>query len=493
MKSMLAREYPAWGRCARWAKQRAAATACALVSFTAIAAVPLSETPDDAARVAEGRAIYRGNRPFEQAPTLLGMPLPRTAGACASCHGAHGDGGAEGGVVVPAITRQRLVQATPSRPAYADSEQVVTALTQGRASDGRSLDAPMPRFVLSTREQQALTAYLRIVGTDDDPVAGVDAKRIVLGTVLPLDTVAGVAIRDALLQRMDRLNAAGGLFGRSLELEVVDAGADAASTVAAVDRLARSGRVFALVASLVPAPDADLRRTLTATDVAMVATLGVPTLPSNDPRISWLLPSLAEQVRSLASEMRRACPEDPSGATRVLYRRDAALAPATIELPDALWEAVADAAGVRRALQGPRTARTIALLPSDLVAVARNRLSTAGRTAPATCLGTLAALSGEAAGEASDLRELVALPMPPLPSNGDDDSRIALWPLLADSALVVTAEALARSGRQVDTTRLLAALETVHRFETRPGVSLDFSRRRRHGFDVSYLRYGGFP
>ena len=60
-------------------------------------------------------------------------------------------------------------------------------------------------------------------------------------------------------------------------------------------------------------------------------------------------------------------------------------------------------------------------------------------------LGTLAAVSGEAPSRAG-LRELVELPMPavPLSAGAGADSRAVLWPLLADSALAITVEALAR-------------------------------------------------
>ena len=102
------------------------------------------------------------------------------------------------------------------------------------------------------------------------------------------------------------------------------------------------------------------------------------------------------------------------------------------------------------------------------------------------CIGTLAAVSGESS-SATLVRELVALPMPSVPLNDGADARTALWPLLADSAMTVMAEALSRAGRQLDTERLVSALDTLQRFEPRPGLPVSFSARQRHGFDVSYL------
>ena len=476
-----------------------AAIVCLLLAADAATAASPSNPPDDAdaaTRVAEGRALYRGSHPFSQPPTLHGVALVGAANACAACHGARGEAGTEAGVAVPPIAWQRLMQATASRPAYADLAQVLLALADGRASDGRSLAAPMPRFALTPREQRSLAAYLGVLGTEADPVTGVDAQRVVLGSVLPLtgrQAAIGAAIRGALQQRIDRINVAGGVFGRRLELVVADAGPDATSAAAAVDALARSGRVFALVASLVPAPDAALRRTLAATDTAMIAMLGVPVAPSSDPRISWLLPSLAQQARALEAELRRACPAAADSATRVLYLRDGALGPAAIGLPGAQWQAVSDLASVRAALLPPRPARTIVLLPAPLAEVARGALVTAGGGAPVACLGMLAALSGEVAGDVPGVRVLVALPMPPVALDEGADTNATLWPLLADSALAVATEAMARAGRQLDTAKLVAALDTVHGFAPRPGLLLDFSRQRRHGFDVSYLWKEGSP
>ena len=131
-------------------------------------------------------------------------------------------------------------------------------------------------------------------------------------------------------------------------------------------------------------------------------------------------------------------------------------------------------------LRQPATStRTIVVLPASLARVAREAFSNSDH-----CLGTLAAISGEAP-SASRTRELVGLPMPPVLRDGAEGA--ALWPLLADSALAAAAEALARTGRQVETTRFVAALDTLHGFAPRPGLLLGFSPRQRNGFDVSYL------
>ena len=160
---------------------------------------------DSAELIAEGQAIYRGNTPLGQPPTLHGVPLQGSSASCASCHGARGAARTEGGVAVPAIQWQRLAQSTPARAAYANVARVLNAVVEGRTRKGRTLSAPMPRFILNAREQRALAAYLQVLGTEADPVTGVSESRIVLGTVLPqrgAQAAAGESIQAALQRRI---------------------------------------------------------------------------------------------------------------------------------------------------------------------------------------------------------------------------------------------------------------------------------------------------
>ena len=384
---------------------------------------------DSADLLAEGRAIYRGSTPLGQPPTLHGVALQGSSASCASCHGARGAARTEAGVAVPAIQWQRLAQATPARAAYTDMAQVLHAVAQGRTSDGRALNAPMPRFALTAKEQQALAAYLQVLGTEADPVTGVNGQRIFVGTVLPQtgpQAAAGTPIRAALERRIAAINAAGGIFGRQLELVVVDAGPDAASATRAAIELVGSSRVFALVASWGVLPTDALRQALARHDTAMVATLGMPLNPPRDPLLSWLLPSLHQQALELAAELQRVCPSGSDAtATRVLYLPDGTLgelgergAKARLNTPektvapaDLQWQAVTDAPGLRTALRQQPGTRTIVLLPAALAEIARAELAAQGQAGG--CLGTLAAVSGESSTAAS-VRELVALPMPPI-------------------------------------------------------------------------------
>jgi len=75
--------------------------------------------------------------------------------------------------------------------------------------------------------------------------------------------------------------------------------------------------------------------------------------------------------------------------------------------------------------------------------------------------------------------------MPLVGLRAGEESREALWTLLADVAATTMIEALSRSGRNVDGAALVGALHSLKRFEAAPGVTVSFSKRRRHGFEVS--------
>lgn len=458
-------------------------------------------TEPDEALWREGRQLYQGQRAFEAAPRLAGVALPNataagiatgttatgTAGtACHQCHGPRGEGRREGGVVAPAIQWQALHQTNARQPAYGDATEVLQAITAGIGRSAQPLQPPMPQFALSAREQQALLAYLRVLGTEADPVPGVNPTQVQVATVLPLtgpQAAVGQRVRDALLAHFAATNARGGIFGRRIELQVVDGGPHAASASRATLALLGAGaqQPFAVVGNLLADPDDALRNALAAQDLALVATLGLPLADSPLPQLTYLLPSVAGQVQLLAGELARQC-----GAGRpmlVLYPPGAAWAQAMGQGPQqgrpmqAL--AVANADELSAALRAWPAHDVVATLGGPLLAQVR-------AAARPRCLGTLAAVSGPApAAQAGAATEVVALPMPAWAAGAAGAD--SLWTVLADAAASVFEEALARSGRPLDRSRFQQALQSLHRFEPAPGLALTFTPSRRHGFDVTYL------
>ncbi|HSX62295.1 MAG TPA: SCO family protein [Tahibacter sp.] len=181
-------------------------------------------SPGDAAL---GRKLYRdgvlasGKSVTAQGPG--GIAIEGAAAACAGCHRRSGYGGIEGRAHVPPITASSLfaapeprrvdrfralfqeqlapdvlarLRASSARPAYS-AATFAQALSEGRASDGRALDALMPRYALSESDRANLAAYLATLGESS---AGVDAHELHFATIVS-DAVPP-AKRDAMLAVM---------------------------------------------------------------------------------------------------------------------------------------------------------------------------------------------------------------------------------------------------------------------------------------------------
>jgi mono/diheme cytochrome c family protein len=171
-----------------------ALSALLLASVPALAADALAGDP-----VALGRRLYREGIGVDGQPvtaTVQGdVPVTGAQLACAGCHKRSGLGASEGGaraliVTAPLLFGPRSEQPATllkGRPPYTD-QTLRPALEGGRASDGRALDALMPRYRLSDADRSALTAYLRLLGSAADP--GVSGTELELATIVSLDAPA---------------------------------------------------------------------------------------------------------------------------------------------------------------------------------------------------------------------------------------------------------------------------------------------------------------
>jgi hypothetical protein len=150
-------------------------------------------------RVDVGRRLYREGIGFDGEPvtaTVQGdVPVTGAQLACAGCHKRSGLGASEGGARALVVTAPvlfgpqsaRPATLLPGRPPYTN-ETLQRAIGAGRASDGRKLDALMPRYRLSKSDMSALTAYLRVLGTGTDP--GVSGTELELATIVSADAPA---------------------------------------------------------------------------------------------------------------------------------------------------------------------------------------------------------------------------------------------------------------------------------------------------------------
>lgn len=135
--------------------------------------------------------------------------------ACANCHRRSGFGSTEGTIFIPPIIGPYLFRAPAdnardlsvphfpgyhaTRPAY-DPDTLARAIRDGVASDGRPLNALMPRFDLDPSSMAALEQHLR--GLSAAPVPGVQDDALHFATVVTPDADPGAA--DAMVEIIER-------------------------------------------------------------------------------------------------------------------------------------------------------------------------------------------------------------------------------------------------------------------------------------------------
>jgi ABC-type branched-subunit amino acid transport system substrate-binding protein len=294
----------------------------------AAAAPAASVAVSPTALEAEGKRIYRtgagGAGP--EITALIGGEGGTEVGAaalpCAGCHGLDGRGRPEGGVVPSDLTWEALTRpyaAGPNggrrHPPY-DERTLKRAITLGIDAGGAPLQPAMPRYRLAQEQAAALIAYLRRLGNEIDP--GVAADRLRLGVLLPPGPES-----EEVRRRLDafaaRLAAAGGIYGRSLELRYLEAEppppeplppeapappppeAAAAARRAAVERFLAGSQVFALVASAFAGAERELAGLAAEQELPVVGAL-TASPPAGSPLnryVFYLQPGLAEQARAL--------------------------------------------------------------------------------------------------------------------------------------------------------------------------------------------------
>ena len=175
-------------------------------------------SPDAAAAVAVGRAIYRRGEGRSRHPITAVLapgedPVPAAILPCAGCHGRTGRGRPEGGVVPADLTPEvlgaprRAAVDRPGRPAYT-AALLQRAITLGFDAAGRPLAPTMPRFQMSLDDLAALVAYLPRLGHEAEPGLGDDEVRIAV--------VGSPAAQRAARAYFDAVARDGGVYRRRI-------------------------------------------------------------------------------------------------------------------------------------------------------------------------------------------------------------------------------------------------------------------------------------
>ena len=234
----------------------------------------------------QGRDIYRLGSALGE-PITIRMPgsdleMPAARFACMGCHGYRGEGALEGGVRVPPIYWRALTSDRDgwnrARTPYTE-ELLGRAIASGLNTAGQPLHRAMPRFRMSRPQLDALVAYLRVLNTEEDLETGVTATAVRFGA-------AGACARSRIEQVFARVNEAGGVYGRRVELPALNA----------------SEEPFALLAGFDRADPDELDERMERAGLPVVGSLGFasPDPPDANACVFHFVPSLADQARTLA-------------------------------------------------------------------------------------------------------------------------------------------------------------------------------------------------
>ncbi|MDN3224841.1 cytochrome c/ABC transporter substrate-binding protein [Pseudomonas nunensis] len=482
-----------------------------LASFSlSSSALPLS--PSESA----GKRLYREGLSGSGEPVMArvgaaDIVLPATSLPCANCHGADGQGRAEGGVRPPDLNWSRLSSVYGQQqingrdyPAYTEGT-LARAIQEGRDPGNNRLDPAMPRFVLSMKDQRDLSAYLKRLGEDRDP--GLNADSLHLGTLLPSQGPLrdeGATVAAVLQGSVARINEAGGIHGRTLRLTILDPGPDSASAELALDRLIEQEQVFALIAPLVPALDTELAARLERAGVPLIGPLSLLGTAQASRQIFEPLPGLREQLIALAdyaTDSLRVLP----GPTLIAYPDDPGQRLAAQSLGQYLqahaWQDVRLQAYDSAQDELPLGSRSVFYLGSGGgFSHLAERLQTAGQ------VPYLFAASNQVAGELlqvpSGFSRRVFLAYPFVPSDWTQSGRTALTLLRehqglggehavlqvgAFSSMLLFSEGMKQAGRDASREKLISALEGLHDFDTGLTPRISFGPGRRLGLNGAHI------
>ena len=280
----------------------------ALASAGAAPAVPLTPLEQHGKRVYLEGASPSG-KPIKALIGGADTPVDGTALPCVNCHASDGAGKPEGVVKPSNVTWPDLTKSYGHRreggrthPPY-DEQSFYDSITVGKDPAGNKLDPTMPRYLMPREDLVALLAYMKRIETDFDP--GLSPERLRIGTLLPQGGrlgELGQAMGAVLDARVAALNAAGGLYGRRVDLVRADLPDERAAALANAERLFREQEVFAVVSPIVSGIDDEVGQLAEAAKVPVVGpfTLRTQGTQQVNRQTFYLLPGLAEQTRVLA-------------------------------------------------------------------------------------------------------------------------------------------------------------------------------------------------
>ncbi len=407
---------------------------------------------------------------------------------CASCHGPDGRGVPEGTVAPSDIRWSVLEKPFASndggrrRPRY-DAGLLARTVRKAVDSGGTPLFAVMPRYRLAERDLDDLVAYLRRLGNEPQP--GLDDTAIVVATVVPLSgprQPVGESVRGVISGYFDDINKDGGLFGRQLKLEAIDAAAPAAKVATAL-----SGGIFAVVGASWSPNDRGLDDVIGTERIPLVTPFATAADSRSLVSSFFIFPDLESQALAL---IEFAAERAGKGPIHVALVHDGSKAA----------EAAANAAARRCSSMGWSVSRNAAD-DADLLLVIGNVDVPA--VAAAIKSGEILMAGASISKSLFELRgRTVFVAAPTLPDDVSEEgsselqsfgTRHRLDPahraaeIAAYATVKLFVEGLRRGGRDLTRERLIASLEHLYGFATGVTPTLTYGPNRHVGAVGAYI------
>jgi ABC-type branched-subunit amino acid transport system substrate-binding protein len=443
------------------------------------------------------------------------LEVPGSSMSCASCHGLDGRGKAEGGIVPSNLTWEFLSK--PYGLKHADGRQhppytiraLELAITRGLDPAGNRLLNAMPRYSMSPEDLSDLVAYLQIVGNDAQP--GITDNKILIGTLVPTKgnlTELGIAASAATKAVFEELNAQGGIFGRRLELEVIETVDTPAATREKVEPLLKDQHLFAMSGAVIAGFENDLLPLFAQQETPLIGplTLYPQTSGALNRQVFYLLSGLDGQARSLINFV-AGKPELKDARLAVVHQQTALNATVTEAIEDQKKKAGSSVATVVSYAAGSfdaaNTVKQIKASGAEVLfflgggdeGVAFMKEAEKLNWFPALLVpgGSIGA-TVFAAPVGFDRKIFFSFPTAPADQTeaGLKEFRVfaekyELPPghlavqISAFSAARILAEAIKRSGRDVSREKLIQVLESLHQYPTGLTAAISFGPNRRVG------------
>jgi len=470
-----------------------------------------------------GKAIYlRGESTSGRKITaMLGdLDVPASTMTCGGCHGLRGEGKTEGGVTAGNLTWSNLLKpyghTHPSgRKHGAFDEKLFTrSLVEGKDPAGNDLAVAMPRFEMSPEDIADLIAYLKRIEVDRDP--GLSETTIKVGTILPRQGAlaeTGAAMKDVLNAYFANINENGGIYNRRIQLQTIDAGADAATTAANAKKSIENGEIFALVGGLSAGAEKELAAVTRDTETPFVgaATLLTQTSARENRNLFYLLPGAGQQARALINFAAKQ-PDLKKSPLAIVHAEDELAKSAVAAIDDQArklgWTAVTNISFANERFDATALAVTLKVQGVGAVFFVGaggeafiNAAAKANWTPHVFLLGALTSRDLVKTLPAV-FKDHVFVSFPTVPTDVAPEGLAELRALeekykfapghtasklSAFAAAKIFTEALKRAGRDLSREKLVTALEGLYEYETGVTPSITFGPNRRIGSLGSYV------